>query len=376
MFKIDIHNTTKRKESALKLLRNDPKISASQKKNFLRFIEECEMGKNGKKVSDGRLAAYIGNFRRLYSFFGKDIDKITEKEAENFYKALETDRFKQKNGRSLRPGAKNEYIKILKKYLKWSLGDDRYRKIVGWIKKYTPATEKFAISLAEVEKLMNVADSPKDKALIMFLFDSGARIQEALNILIKDVEIQVKSGDEGSFYIVDIKYSKTLPRRISIPLAARYITEWLKVHPDKNNPEAQLFPATYDGVSMMLVRLSKKVLEKRVTPHILRHSSATYYARKMKPYPFCYRYGWTIGSNQARTYIDRSLLGEEEQEKLVNLIEADRLQKLEEENKKLRESISVLKSEQEKITADMKERKRMDPVLNKIFKNEKIMEFV
>ena len=64
----------------------------------------------------------------------------------------------------------------------------------------------------------------------------------------------------------------------------------------------------------------------------MRHSSASLYCKKIdNPYKFCYRYGWKFGSHEANRYIDRNLLGEDEQEKLQNVIEQDRMQDLEQE---------------------------------------------
>lgn len=350
MPKIDIHNSIHYKETALEKFKGNEKISDSQKKNLIRFVEECEIGKNGKKVGAGRLATYIGNLKRLYFYFRKDLDKITEQDAVKFYKNLETDRFKTKKGRALKPSAKNEFIKIFKKYLRWCWDEQKYKTIAGWIKKYGDMTELSAISLDEAEKMVRGVDNPRDKAIIMFLFDSGCRIQEALNVTIKDIEKKQKQGEKGFYYLVDIKYSKTLPRKISIPLATKYITEWLKSHPERNNLEVQLFPLTYNAVSMMVERLSEKVLGKRITCHILRHSSATHYSKRMKPYPFCYRYGWTIGSNMARRYIDRNLLGEEEQEKLVNIIEDEKIQKLEAEIEMIKQHYKKLIQDYDKIS--------------------------
>ena len=62
MGKIDIHNLDKLKEKAVKNFKDDNKISQKQKKSFLKFVSDCEIGKNGRVVSK-RLNTYIGNFR-------------------------------------------------------------------------------------------------------------------------------------------------------------------------------------------------------------------------------------------------------------------------------------------------------------------------
>jgi hypothetical protein len=51
--------------------------------------------------------------------------------------------------------------------------------------------------------------------------------------------------------------------------------------------------------------LAQKVLKKRVTPHMLRHSSATYWAPKMNRYQLCAKYGRAFSSNMPDRYIER-----------------------------------------------------------------------
>ena len=129
----------------------------------------------------------------------------------------------------------------------------------------------------------------------MVLFDSGARAEELLNVRLKREHVFWK--EDLNCYMIRLEYSKTKPRTISLPLSTSYMTSWLEVHPAKDNPQAQLFPMTYPAMKMVVSRLGRRALGKRVTPHMLRHSSATFYANKLKnPYKLCYRYGWTMAS--------------------------------------------------------------------------------
>lgn len=107
----------------------------------------------------------------------------------------------------------------------------------------------------------------------MVLFDSGARINELLNVRLKREYIFWK--EDIGCYMLRLEFSKTKSRTISIPLSTKYLKNWLDEHPARGNPQAQLFPMTYDSVRMVISRLGKRILEKRVTPHLLRHSSAT-----------------------------------------------------------------------------------------------------
>ena len=341
--KIDIHNSGNGLKRAIEHL-NKSSMSKEQKADLLRLIELMKIGKAGKKkVGNHRIASYIANWFILHNYFQKDFNKVTEKEGEKFYNDIENNIIKRKNGKDYKPSSKNEIFKALKRYLKWSLPNTKYVRLVGWIKEYKDIPEIRAINLKEAEAVIEKINNPRDKALFFFLFDSGCRIEEALNLRIKSIEKKVRKDGKGEYYLVDIKHSKTLPRRISIPLASKQLTEWLKEHPDRTNPEAVLFTVGYDAIRKTIRVYSKAVLNCKITPHILRHSSASYYCKKIdNPYKFCYRYGWKFGSKEANRYIDRELLGEEEQEKLMNVIENDRVQILEKQVSDAREAIKEL----------------------------------
>jgi hypothetical protein len=103
---------------------------------------------------------------------------------------------------------------------------------------------------------------------------------------------------------INIRYSKTFARNIPLPLCNSYLNAWLSKYPQRNDPEAQLFPIRYKSLVRKIRMLAEKVLKKRVTPHTLRHSSATYWAPKMNRYQLCAKYGWAFSSNMPDRYIE------------------------------------------------------------------------
>jgi len=108
----------------------------------------------------------------------------------------------------------------------------------------------------------------------MVLFDGGARAEEFLNLRMKDLVRKRYENDNDCFWI-NIRYSKTFARNIPLPLCNSYLNAWLAEYPQINDPEAQLFPIRYKSLVRKIRMLAEKVLKKRVTLHMLRHSSAT-----------------------------------------------------------------------------------------------------
>ena len=105
------------------------------------------------------------------------------------------------------------------------------------------------------------------------------------------------------------EYSKTKGRTIalywrhSLEAVREYLEERMASGPRPDDP---VFAGRYDGMRMFLLRLGKRVLRRRVHPHLLRHSSATDYATRLNRQELCYRYGWRFSSNMPDIYISRS----------------------------------------------------------------------
>ena len=369
--KINIHTSGNGYESRLNTLKQDKGISPENKKLIIEFLHDAELGKTNhgrakKKVGESRLKKYISVLTRLSEWFNKPFDKITLKDTEKVISNLEKGVYKKrkvipqwKEGKlinlkkietkdSFAKDTVLDFKKSLKKFFKWLFKEDpkKYSDLTDWIETYEEVTEVPALSREEVEKMANACDT-KWRALVMFLFDSGTRIEEALNVRIGDIS-RKKSGETNtdSFYI-RIKHSKTKPRTISIPMGTKDVEGWLSIHPDKNNPDAQLFPLTYASVLKTLHVIGKKALKKNVYPHLLRHSSATYYCNKLNQYQLCYRYGWSMASRQPQRYIDREGIHEEE---TVKKYTEDEVENLKRENKKLKENITNVNEQLSKLS--------------------------
>jgi len=388
--KIDIHDSSRVYLRRLETLREDRSINEDNKQIILDFLHGCEIGKtSSRRCSPVRLSKYIYLFSRLNSMFeNKPFREITEKEIETYIVRLNNGYYKKQIVRLKKIGGKKSLVKIptdipladdtvndfkiiLKRLMKFLYGEgDKYHQMAGWIRKEEKIKEVPALTREEIEKLAH-ASNTRNCSVIMVLFDSGARIEEFLNIRIGDI---TKKTETGRFYYqIRIKHSKTKPRTISIPMCTQVLEAWLSIHPDKDNPQAQLFPLTYDSVRVYLKELGKTVLKKNVYPHLFRHSSATYYCNRLNQYQLCYRYGWSMTSKQPQRYIDREGINEE---KTAETVHFEDLGKLNQENKKLQESLAMVKSEQDKIMKELERRNQLDPMLNRIFANKKIVELL
>lgn len=353
--RLDIHDSKEVFESVKNQIQNSS-MSDKQKEAIEKFVREAQLGKNSKKkVGMRRLSSNLNSFLRLHSYFKKDFDALSEADIEKFAQDLDSDRIKQQSGKPYKKSSKDELIRNLKRYLKTIWSVDEYNKKARWLKEYDEIPEIPAVPYKDWNKFVKGFKFLRDKALTMFELDSGCRIEEALNLKIKDIQKIKKEKSEDEFYIATIDGTKTklAKRKVGIPIATSIINEWLKEHPAILDKEAYLFPCTYDGYRKMLRECSKRVLGYVVTPHQLRHSSASHYAKIMKEYPFAVRYGWSLKSDMITRYIDRKELESfETAEQLDNVMKNNRVAELEEE-------LSRMKSQMTQVLEAIKKQKQL-----------------
>lgn len=137
------------------------------------------------------------------------------------------------------------------------------------------------LSRSEIDKLVSVCSrrAPtgiRNAALIVLLWRTGLRINEALNLNVKDVDFEgqvivVQCGKGGKRRVVGLDAGTTA-----------FIERWLAARKKRKiRPTAPLF-CTLDGghidssyVRHMLPRLARKAdIEKRVHAHMFRHRHA------------------------------------------------------------------------------------------------------
>ncbi len=140
------------------------------------------------------------------------------------------------------------------------------------------------LTIDEVDKLMNITlDNPfnyRTKAMLELMYGSGLRVSELVNLTLNDIDLF------NNTILISGKGSK---ERI-VPLgdyAKDYLEEYLNVRSSlikkKNGNPEKLFlnnhglPITRNGFNFLLNNLLKeKNIDKKVTPHTLRHSFATH----------------------------------------------------------------------------------------------------
>jgi len=378
---IDPHrNAEKLQQSLRQLERNPYGLTPRNIELIRRFCHDCALGKTILKGRKRRIgAARTGQCLRVMQaigfWLGKDFDAVSDDEMERFITRLEGNQLEyfipNRPGRGggwatsarlvpkhYTPQMRNLFKAILRKFYKWLLGrNEVYPPIVSWIDTQVDTPEVPALSPEQVERLVDYARSARDKAIIMVLFESGTRISEFLNIRLRNIE------EKGTYLSLRIEVSKTFPRTVMVYRSKRYITDWLKEHPDRDNPDAQLFPLEYRTIGMMLRRVSRRVIGRAITPHVLRHSCATWLASKrVGRFQICKWMGWTMSSTMPDRYIDRAGVDTED---TIRVLHDDEVSKLRRENEEVRRELGRVQLAQQPaggVAEQMTQELMADPV--------------
>lgn len=299
MDKRDIHNRERSLNACFKLIENSD-ISDYNKKKILDFGRICLL-----KITKDRTLFYLNKLNKIAKWLGKDFDKATKRDIENIAETV--------NKEDYSVWTKSGYKITLKLFYKWLLNCEYgYPDIVKWlngtVSKREQQLPKEIMTQEEIKRMVSCAEHPVHKAIIRFLYDSGARVGEFLNIKLKDIQ-----NDTNGIRV--ILNGKTGERRILlIGSVADYTLNWINSHPDKDNKEAYVWlntqnykPLEYIGLVKLLKRMSKKAgIKKPVNPHSFRHAKASHMAKYLTECQMNCYFGWVQGSDMPSVYVHLS----------------------------------------------------------------------
>lgn len=139
--------------------------------------------------------------------------------------------------------------------------------------------QRVALTQMDLEYLRNECNNPKDKAIIEVLYSTGCRIGELIGIKISDIDFnkgQVTLFGKGKKYRTGFLNAKSLFA----------INEYLGVRPQESTSEYLFVQDRYPfeqmhscgiqkRIRIMSNNIQDKIGYKQVSPHIIRHTTAT-----------------------------------------------------------------------------------------------------
>jgi site-specific recombinase XerD len=277
-------------------------ISGRNKELILSFIDECFI----EGIGDHRIIKYLSVLKLIAESMNKDFDKIDIPALKRYIITLERS--------NLSEWTKHDYKITICKFYKWFYSDNNHT-LISWIKTSVKSKNlklpEDMLTEQDALLLISNASNKRDRAIIAMLWDLGARIGEILTLRVKDLTFD----DIG--LIIHLN-GKTGPRRVRAVWSIRFIKEWLTEHSERHNPSAPLFFKLnskckqleflkYHAFRHTLSKITEKAgINKRIHPHIFRHSRCTYMANHLTEAQMNNYFGWSISSNMSSVYIHLS----------------------------------------------------------------------
>lgn len=190
--------------------------------------------------------------------------------------------------RGLKPVSVSNIRRILNSFFEWCAAEqlitaNPVRRIAPIRPEKSP---RHAMQCVELEYLRSACASPRDKALVDFLFSTGARVSELCNTRLSDIDWNRKT--------VLIRHGKGNTTRVTYlnPEAEVSLRAYLATRTDSSpyvfarlhgsSPHPLNPKSVQDAVSAIAAR-SGHSFSVRITPHVFRHTVATVALRNGMP---------------------------------------------------------------------------------------------
>ncbi|MGB9707906.1 MAG: site-specific tyrosine recombinase/integron integrase [Candidatus Pacearchaeota archaeon] len=127
------------------------------------------------------------------------------------------------------------------------------------------------LSKDEIKALIESAETKKSRLIIQFLYSTGLRVSELVNLKVQDLNLAEKTGI--------VRQGKGKKDRM-FTLSEKSISDiqaYLNEHPQNTYLFSETEPLTTRNIQKIIKHTAKKAqIQKKVTPHTLRHSYATH----------------------------------------------------------------------------------------------------
>jgi integrase/recombinase XerD len=252
-----------------------------------------------------------------------DLTNLSVHDIDDFTSAVTSG--KREDGQPVAASTKKQYYIGFKRFMIWygkRYGKkSEYKDLADLIEVKGKSKEKNVDEMLtdiEIKQMIATAGCKRDKAIIAVLAEAGCRIGEIVSCFVKDV---IKINKD--LYKLIFPRGKTGTRTAVLCKSAPYLLDYLKnEHPGPMDGDAPLWVVKmygcykamgYSTISNMIRDVAKAAkIQKRVYPHLFRHTCATRLIGKGLSEPRVKQYlGWKPNSNMTATYIhldDRDLI--------------------------------------------------------------------
>ena len=192
------------------------------------------------------------------------------------------------HGRAYKPNTISDFLKVLKQFYTWLIKGgyskiklDKIQDLKAPGRDPMTTTSHDLLTPDEVQKIVNVCKRDVDRAMIWTLYEGAFRIGEVGLMKWGDLNF-----DEYGV-IVNVSFKTDKPRYVRLIMAKEHLARWRASYPGKAEGDALVFlnrekgPLTHAQVRKQIRVLADRAgIQKRVNPHVFRHSRITHLIRE------------------------------------------------------------------------------------------------
>lgn len=226
------------------------------------MIEDLELG----AYAEGTRQNYINAIVEMSRYFGRSPATLTRDDLRTYVTYLRERRCQSES--RLRG-----HLAAIKFLFTKTLGREEDVSFLSWPR----SSHKLPVVLStnEVSALIRAIDRCTYRTVTVVMYATGLRIAEACALETRDID--------ASRHVIHVRHGKGRRQRL-VPLSPRLLAVLRRYWKRQRPTPPILFPATYarghvraPSVRSALRRATTKAkLDKKVTPHVLRHSCATH----------------------------------------------------------------------------------------------------
>ncbi len=282
----------------LEKIKKDKQIKEEDYEEIKKFKQHLE----ARGLTDNRVNKYLNILHKISKWKpGKPFEELDKEDVETIVSEIEKTNFAE--------STKCDYRTLFKRFFQWIRDmEEQYPKEVSWIsttvskeKRKEPEDLLTEEDIKELIKNTNI----RDKAFIITLYETGARIGEFLGLKKKHIKFL------GEGVEIRITEGKTGPRTLPILRDCEpYLSNWIENHPGDSRDDYIWTKidtnerVSYGYANKLLKKAKKRAeIEKPVNPHHFRHSRATFMARRLTEAEMSQYFGWVQGSRMPGRYV-------------------------------------------------------------------------
>lgn len=213
-----------------------------------------------KGLSDKTVKVYAFFNEKFFNSLNKPVEQATEDDAKKFLVQIIE---KSPRTRALATSALRYFFKLINSKIMENISLPKKQEKLPTV-----------LTKEEVISLINSTETSKSKLILQTLYSAGLRVSELTSLKVNDIDYETAKGK--------IKGKGSKER---IFFLSKKLAQELKQHIDKKQLKEYLFPSTINesepltprNIQRIIKRASQKAnIQKKVTPHTLRHSYATH----------------------------------------------------------------------------------------------------